>query len=41
MKTPLQWLMGVLLAAALAAVFSMYLRPEFMVQMVNQVWACF
>ena len=27
--------------AALAGVFVMYTRAEFMVQMANQVWACF
>ncbi len=27
--------------AALAGVFVMYTRPDFMVQMANQVWACF
>lgn len=27
--------------AALAWVFVMYTRPDFMVQMANQVWACF
>ena len=26
---------------ALVAVFMMYTRPDFMVQMANQVWACF
>lgn len=41
MKTSHQWLMGVLLAVALAGVFSLYIRPDFMVQMVNQMWGCF
>ena len=27
--------------AALAGVFVLYTRPDFMVQMANQVWACF
>ncbi|MES2583798.1 MAG: hypothetical protein V4627_13845 [Pseudomonadota bacterium] len=27
--------------AALAGVFALYTRPDFMVQMANQVWACF
>jgi hypothetical protein len=27
--------------AALASVFVMYTQPDFMVQMANQVWACF
>lgn len=26
---------------ALAAVFALYLRPDFMVQLSNQLWACF
>ena len=30
-----------LVLAALAGVFVMYTRPDFMVQMANQVWACF
>ncbi len=30
-----------LAVAALAAVFLLYTRPDFMVQMANQVWACF
>lgn len=41
MKTTLAWLMGALLAVALAGVFSLYIRPDFMVQMVNQLWGCF
>jgi hypothetical protein len=27
--------------AALLAVFGLYTRPEFMLRMANQVWACF
>lgn len=27
--------------AALAAVFALYLRPDFMVTLANQIWACF
>lgn len=27
--------------ATLAGVFTMYLQPEFMVGLANQVWACF
>lgn len=27
--------------AVLAAVFAMYTRPDFVVDMANQVWACF
>ncbi len=29
------------LCLLLTAVFSMYTQPDFMVQMANQVWACF
>jgi hypothetical protein len=32
---------GLLAAAVLAAVFLMYTQPDFMVQMANQLWACF
>ncbi len=28
-------------AAALIAVFALYLRPDFLVVLSNQVWACF
>ena len=35
-------LLGYTLALlALLAVFSLYLRPEFMVSLAQQVWACF
>ncbi|MFO6419698.1 hypothetical protein ACLBKS_05815 [Hylemonella sp. W303a] len=27
--------------AAVAAAFALYLRPEFMVTLADQVWACF
>lgn len=27
--------------AALAGVFALYMQPEFMVGLANQVWACF
>lgn len=27
--------------AALGGVFSLYLRPDFLVDLSNQVWACF
>jgi hypothetical protein len=35
------WIAAVLALAALLAVFFLYTRPDFMVQMANQVWACF
>jgi hypothetical protein len=28
-------------AVALAAVFMAYIRPEFMVDLANQIWLCF
>jgi hypothetical protein len=27
--------------AALAAVFTAYIRPEFMLELANQIWLCF
>ncbi len=36
-----RWLAYFAAAAALAAVFAMYLQPEFMVLLAQQVWACF
>ncbi|MES2424694.1 MAG: hypothetical protein V4562_09705 [Pseudomonadota bacterium] len=39
---PLHWgLAGAAGAAALLGVFWLYTRPDFMVSMANQVWACF
>jgi hypothetical protein len=29
------------IAAALAGVFLLYARPDFMVQIANQLWSCF
>ncbi len=34
-------LTAVLVVATLAGVFMLYTQPDFMVQMANQVWACF
>jgi hypothetical protein len=34
-------LLGALATAVLAGVFMLYTQPDFMVQMVNQVWGCF
>ena len=40
--TPLKRLaVAALAVATLAGVFVMYTQPDFMVQMANQVWACF
>lgn len=36
-----RWLAYVGAAAALATVFAMYLQPDFMVLLAQQVWACF
>lgn len=30
-----------LVAAVLALVFGLYARPDFMLQMANQLWSCF
>lgn len=32
---------GAAVVALLAAVFLLYTRPDFMVQMANQLWSCF
>ena len=37
-KKLLAW---VAVAAVLAAVFMAYIRPEFMLDLANQVWLCF
>ncbi|MEO7106305.1 MAG: hypothetical protein ABIZ09_08035 [Rhodoferax sp.] len=34
-------LAGAIALVALASVFTLYTRPDFMVQMANQVWSCF
>ncbi len=36
-----QLLLIVLALAALAGVFALYLRPDFLLQLSNQIWACF
>jgi len=36
-----QWLMAAAALAALAVVFAMYLQPDFMRSMADQIWACF
>lgn len=35
------WLAGVASAAVLLAVFTWYLRPDFMLTLADQLWACF
>ncbi len=37
----LSWLMRVAVLAVLAAVFMLYTRPDFVVDMANQLWSCF
>jgi hypothetical protein len=44
MKMPKQIIVGVcglLIMAALAGTFVLYSRPDFLLQMANQIWACF
>jgi len=36
-----QWLMAAIALIALAVVFAMYLQPDFMRSMADQIWACF
>lgn len=36
-----RWFWYLLASLALAAAGGLYLQPDFMVQMANQVWACF
>jgi hypothetical protein len=37
----MRWLVGVLMVAVLVGVFGLYSRPDFLLQMANQLWACF
>jgi hypothetical protein len=41
MKPGLRWLTGTLVVAVLLGVFALYTQPDFLVQMANQLWACF
>lgn len=41
MKTAPKIALYTLALAALAGVFALYLRPDFLVDLSNQVWACF
>lgn len=42
MKTRLrQALMGATAVAVLLAVFALYTRPDFLVTLADQIWACF
>lgn len=41
MHRKLQIALTVLALVALAGVFALYTRPDFLVQLSNQIWACF
>ena len=41
MKTGKKIALYALALAALAGVFALYTRPDFLVDLSNQVWACF
>lgn len=41
MKPGVRWLTGALVVAVLLGVFALYTQPDFLVQMANQLWACF
>lgn len=41
MSAPRQAALAVLGAAGLLGVFALYTRPDFLVQLANQLWACF
>jgi heme/copper-type cytochrome/quinol oxidase subunit 3 len=40
-NTAKQLLIWVAITIALAAVFMAYIRPEFVVELANQIWLCF
>lgn len=35
------WVLAALVVAAVLAVFALYTRPDFMVMLADQMWACF
>lgn len=41
MKPARRIAIGIVIVAGLFAVFYLYSRPDFMVQLSNQIWACF
>jgi hypothetical protein len=41
MRLPLRLALWTLSAAVLVGVFYLYTQPDFLVQLANQVWACF
>ena len=40
-RKPAFGVIGVLAVVALFAVFGLYVRPDFMLMLANQVWGCF
>jgi hypothetical protein len=36
-----KWLAAVAAVLVLLAVFALYLRPDFMLSLADQIWACF
>ena len=41
MQPKWRYALAVLALAALAGVFVLYTRPDFLLQLSNQIWACF
>jgi hypothetical protein len=41
MKRRQTFALGALAVVAMSLVFMLYIRPDFMVQLSNQIWACF
>lgn len=41
LRRPHTWLISAAVLLVLVAVFGLYLDPEFMRSMANQLWACF
>lgn len=41
MKKAQRWILLSLCGAGLVGVFMLYARPDFLVQLSNQIWACF
>ena len=41
MKNGQTFLLYAVAVAVLLGVFSLYMRPEFLVMLANQIWACF
>jgi hypothetical protein len=41
LSRPLRWLAGGIAAAVLAGVFALYTRPDFLLNLADQLWSCF